>query len=66
MNNLINVNLREKLNLFPSKLKNIAYFMIELLNNDNFSEANVVDKVERKIDQLVLEDEKDEAYWVRT
>jgi len=62
MNNLINVNLREKLNLFPSKLKNIAYFMIELLNNDNFSEANVVDKVERKIDQLVLEDEKDEAY----
>ena len=62
MNNLINVNLQEKLDRFPPKLKNIAYFMIESLNNDNFSKANVVDKVERKIDQLVLGDEKNEAY----
>jgi hypothetical protein len=62
MNNLININLQEKLDQFPPKLKKIAYFMIESLNNDNFSEANVVDRVERKIDQLVLEDEKDEAY----
>jgi len=62
MNNLINVNLREKLDQFPPELKNIAYFMIESLNNDNFSEANVADKVERKINQLVLGDEKDEAY----
>lgn len=62
MNNLININLQEKLDQFPPKLKKIAYFIIESLNNDNFSEANVVDRVERKIDQLVLEDEKDEAY----
>lgn len=62
MNNLINVNLREKLDQFPPELKDIAYFMIESLNSDNFSEANVVDKVGIKIDQLVLEDEKDEAY----
>lgn len=62
MNNLINVNLREKLDQFPPKLKDIAYFMIESLNSDNLSETNVLDKVERKIEQVVLGDEKDEAY----
>lgn len=62
MNNLINVNLREKLDQFPPKLKDIAYFMIESLNSDNLSETNVLDKVERKIEQVVLEDERDEAY----
>jgi len=61
MNNLINYNLKEKLDQFPPKIKEIAFFLIKSLSNGDRSEANVVDKVERKIDQLVLEEEKNET-----
>jgi len=62
MNNLINANLREKLEQFPSKIKEIAFFMIKSLSNDDKSEANVADELERKIDRLVLEEEKNETH----
>lgn len=61
MNNLINFNLKEKLDQFPSKIKEIAFFMIKSLSNGDRSEVNVADELERKIDRLVLEEEKNET-----
>lgn len=53
MSNIININLKEKLDEFPSEIRDIAIEMIEIINENKSSNEYIEERVITRINKVI-------------
>ena len=53
MSNIININLKEKLDEFPSEIRDIAIEMIEIINESKNSNEYIEEMIIQRINKII-------------